>query len=387
MSMFCNQCEQTAHGTGCTKIGVCGKTPEVAALQDLLVNAVRGLAVVAVDAETRGVDTAAEGAFTADALFTTLTNVDFDAASVAGKVDEAVALREALKDRVACCRRGRELRRHLRELHAGRLRRGQDRAGRRVRLAVGHRRATRDIQSLQETTLYGMKGVGAYEHHARQLGKTDPAIYSYLFKALAAMADTSLDLNDWVGLTLECGAINLRTMEILDEANTGTYGHPAPKAVPLGQRAGKAILISGHDLADLKALLEQTEGKGIDVYTHGEMLPGHAYPELKKYAHLVGHYGTAWQNQRKEFAEFPGAILMTTNCLMIAARRVQAPRLHERPRAVPRRPARAPRATSRRSSRRRCPRRASSGTPSWAKCSSASATTPCSPSPRPSSRP
>ncbi len=189
MSMFCNQCEQTAHGTGCEKIGVCGKSPEVSALQDLLVNAVRGLAVVAVDAEARGLDTAVEGAFTADALFTTLTNVDFDAASVAGKVDEAVVASRGPEGPRPCCRRGRDVRRRVRELHPGRFGRGQDRPGRRVRLAVGHLRATLDVQSLQETTLYGMKGVGAYEHHARQLGVTDTAIYSYLFKALAAMAD------------------------------------------------------------------------------------------------------------------------------------------------------------------------------------------------------
>jgi hydroxylamine reductase len=173
-----------------------------------------------------------------------------------------------------------------------------------------------DVQSLQETTLYGAKGVGAYEYHARVLGKTDPAIYSYLFKALASLSDTSLDLNAWVGLALECGAINLRTMELLDQANTETYGQPAITPVPLGHKAGKAILISGHDLADVAALLAQTEGTGINVYSHGEILPAHAYPELHKYSHFAGHYGTAWQNQKTEFEAFPGAILLTTNCLM-----------------------------------------------------------------------
>ena len=316
MSMFCNQCEQTAHGTGCDKVGVCGKPPEVAALQDLLVNAVRGLAEVAIDAESRQLDVSAEGAFTADALFTTLTNVDFDAESVARKVDEAVAIREELKGRVRAAGGAAKYAEPLAcfvpaSTVAEKVAQGAEFGSPWDTARDG------DVQSLQETTLYGLKGIGAYEHHARVLGHTDPAIYSYLFKALAALSDTSLGVDEWVALALECGATNLRTMEILDAANTGTYGDPAPTAVKLGQRTGHAILVSGHDLADLKAILEQTEGKGIDVYTHGEMLPGHAYPELNRYEHLVGHYGTAWQNQHKEFAAFPGAILMTTNCLMI----------------------------------------------------------------------
>ena len=316
MTMFCNQCEQTAHGTGCDRVGVCGKSPEVAAVQDLLVNALRGLAVVGVDAGKRGLDLSVEGAFAADGLFTTLTNVDFDVASVASKVDAAVVLREALKERVRAAGGTGEYADSLAGFVPATSIEGKIAQGAELGSPWDTRRDV-DVQSLQETTLYGLKGVGAYEHHARTLGHTDPTIYAYLFKALAALFDTALDLNAWVGLALECGAVNLRTMELLDAANTGTYGQPAPTTVTLGQRPGKAILISGHDLADLKALLEQTEGTGVDVYTHGEMLPGHAYPELHKYPHLVGHYGTAWQNQHKEFAEFPGAILMTTNCLMI----------------------------------------------------------------------
>ena len=316
MSMFCNQCEQTAHGTGCETVGVCGKSPEVSAQQDLLVNAVRGLAVVAVDAEARGVDTTVEGGFTADALFTTLTNVDFDPITVAAKVDEAVVLREALKERVRAAGGDATYDDVLASFTPAASVEGKSAQGAELGSPWDTTRDG-DVQSLQETTLYGLKGVGAYEHHARQLGKTDNVIYSYLFKALASMADQSLELGDWVALALECGAVNLRTMEILDEANTGTYGHPTPTPVKLGQRAGHAILVSGHDLADLKALLEQTAGTGVDVYTHGEMLPGHAYPELHKYDNLVGHFGTAWQNQKKEFTEFPGAILMTTNCLMV----------------------------------------------------------------------
>lgn len=313
--MFCNQCEQAARGTGCTVVGICGKGPDVAALQDLLVHATRGLAAVAVEAEKLGIDTADAGRFTEDALFTTLTNVDFDPETIAAKVDEAVALRESLKRSVAAA--------------GGPATFAEPLATYEFATTVGEKvfqgsqlgqpwDTTRDadVQSLQEVTLYGMKGVSAYAHHARTLGQTDPAIDSYLFRALASMSDTSLELGDWVGLALECGAVNLRTMEILDAGNTGTYGQPTPTAVPLGHRPNKAILVSGHDLADIDAVLQQTEGKGIDVYTHGEMLPTHAYPELKKHAHFFGHFGTAWQNQHKEFAAFPGAILMTTNCIM-----------------------------------------------------------------------
>jgi len=315
MSMFCNQCEQTARGEGCTTVGVCGKKEDVAALQDLLVNACRGISLVAVDAEKLGVDVAIEGAFVADALFTTLTNVDFDATSVARKVDQAVTLRDALKARVALAGGVADYASLFATFQPAKTVEGKVAQGMEFGSPWDTDRDD-DIQSLQETTLYGMKGVGSYEHHARTLGHTDPMIYSYLFKALAALSDTALELGDWVALTLECGAVNLRTMEILDEANTGTYGQPVPTKVPLGHAAGKAILVSGHDLADMDAILKATDGTDINVYTHGEMLPTHAYPELKKHPQFYGHFGTAWQNQHKEFADFPGAVLMTTNCLM-----------------------------------------------------------------------
>jgi len=172
-----------------------------------------------------------------------------------------------------------------------------------------------DILSLQQTLLFGLKGVAAYADHAQILGQEDEKVYSFIHEGLAALLRKDLSLDDWVKLVLKCGEINLRTMELLDAANTGAYGHPVPTQVPLGVKKGKAILVSGHDLKDMEELLKQSEGKGIQVYTHGEMLPAHGYPGLKKYSHFYGHYGTAWQNQTKEFAEFPGAILMTTNCL------------------------------------------------------------------------
>lgn len=313
--MYCNQCEQTAKGIACTVAGACGKTEDVAALQDLLTNATRGLATVAVAAESLGIDTAEAGAFTADALFTTLTNVDFDPETVAAKVDEAVRLRDGLAEKVhAAGGTFPKNDRHLTFTPGATLD---------EKVAQGElfgepwdTEREEDVQSLQQITLYGLRGIGAYEHHARTLGSTDPAIYSYLFRALAAMDDKALGVGEWVGIALEAGEVNLRTMEILDEANTGAYGQPAPTAVKLGHKPGKAILISGHDLADVAAVLEQTEGTGINVYSHGEILPAHAYPELHKYPHFVGHYGTAWQNQKREFDEFPGAILLTTNCLM-----------------------------------------------------------------------
>ncbi len=312
--MFCNQCEQTARGTGCTRVGVCGKSPDAAALQDLLNHANRGLAEVALAAQSVGVDTTDAAAFIEDALFTTLTNVDFDVVTIAEKVGEAVRLRDELKLAVAAATGPSEWRGHAALQFAEGL---AERIAQSAELgSPWDTTRDADIQSLQETTLYGAKGIAAYAHHARVLGKSDPAIDEFLFRALVALGDPSLGLEEWVGLALECGKANLRTMEVLDEANTGTFGQPEPTKVSLGHRKGKAILISGHDLADLKALLEQTEGRGINVYTHGEMLPSHAYPELKRYAHFAGHYGTAWQNQHREFPEFPGPVLMTTNCLM-----------------------------------------------------------------------
>ncbi len=172
-----------------------------------------------------------------------------------------------------------------------------------------------DAQALRDTVIFGLRGIAAYADHASLLGQESEEVYAFLHEALAAATDPGLAVGDWVGLALATGKANLKAMEILDAGNTGTYGHPVPTVVPLGHKQGKAILVSGHDLLDLKQLLEQTQGKGIYVYSHGEMLPTHGYPELKKYPHFYGHYGTAWQNQGKEFPLFPGAILMTTNCI------------------------------------------------------------------------
>ncbi len=312
--MFCNQCEQTAQGTGCTKVGVCGKDPATAALQDLLTYAVRGLSHVAAEGRRKGVVDPEVNRFTVKAIFATLTNVDFDPARFEEWVREAVQLREALKEKVRAAGGNVSFDDPAATFQPAADRDGMVKQGEDVGLPIDWDR-DEDVKSLQETTLYGIRGVAAYADHAAILGQEDDAVYAFIHDALSKLTDKSLGLQDWVGLALKTGEANLRAMELLDAGNTGRFGHPVPTEVPLGHRKGKAILISGHDLKDLEDLLRQTEGKGIDVYTHGEMLPAHGYPELKKYPHFYGHYGTAWQNQKKEFAEFPGAILMTTNCI------------------------------------------------------------------------
>jgi hydroxylamine reductase len=313
-AMFCYQCEQAAKGEGCTKLGVCGKEPEVAALQDLLVHALEGLAFYAVEGRRVGVTDPDVDSFACEALFSTLTNVDFDPERFEKLIHRAVELRERLQGKVRSAGGKAEFSEEPAKFRpAGSLEELIEQ-GRKVGLrtypAVDH-----DILSLKHTLLFGIKGVAAYADHARILGQQDEKVYAFIHEGLAALEDRDMGLNDWVNLVLKCGEINLRTMELLDAANTGTYGHPQPTEVPLGHKKGKAIVISGHDLKDLEELLKQTEGKGIYIYTHGEMLPTHGYPELKKYPHFYGHYGTAWQNQTREFVDFPGAILMTTNCL------------------------------------------------------------------------
>ena len=311
--MFCNQCEQTGKD-GCTKIGVCGKKPEVAALQDLLTYAVRGLSHFAVAGRAVGVNDADINQFSSKALFSTLTNVNFDPTSLETLIREAADKRELLKDKITSAGGNILFDDPATTFQPAKDIAGLVKQGEEVGLPVDWDR-DQDVVSLQETTLYGIRGVAAYADHAAILGQEDDAIYVSLQEKLSKFTDKSLSLQDWVGLTLDTGKTNLRAMELLDAGNTGHFGHPEPTEVSLGHKTGKAILITGHDLKDLKDLLEQTEGKGINIYTHGEMLPCHAYPELKKHSHLVGHFGTAWQNQRKEFPDFPGAILFTTNCI------------------------------------------------------------------------
>ena len=312
--MFCYQCEQAAKGEGCTVLGVCGKNPQVAALQDLLIYSLQGLSQVAVAGRQVGVSDQEVNVFTLQAAFSTLTNVDFDPQRFVTWINQCVAHREKLKAKVKAA--GGQA-----DFPAGPAT-FQPKGTVDELVAQGDEHGLKsypapdaDTLSLKHTLLFGVKGVCAYTDHAKILGQEDEAVYAFIHEALAAIADPNLGLNDLLPLVLKCGEINLRAMELLDAGNTGRYGQPVPTQVPLGHKKGKAILVSGHDLLDLEEILKQSEGKGIYVYTHGEMLPCHAYPALKKYPHFYGHYGTAWQNQIKEFPEFPGPIVMTTNCI------------------------------------------------------------------------
>ncbi len=312
--MFCFQCEQTAKGQGCSVVGVCGKQPGTAALQDMLIHAVKGLSVYAHAARRRGIKVPEIDRFTLEAIFSTVTNVNFDDARFVPLIHQCVTYRDQMKSKLEAAGGTVTIRDAALTFKPAVT--VSDLVEQAQTMGVKYDTSIDpDVKSLQETTIYGIKGLAAYADHAHILGKEDDSIYAYIYEAMAATLDRNLGVNDWVGLAMKCGETNLKAMEILDAANTGVYGHPVPTVVPLGAKKGKAIVVSGHDLKDLHDLLVQTEGKGIQIYTHGEMLPCHGYPELKKFKHFYGHYGTAWQNQAKEFAAFPGAILMTTNCI------------------------------------------------------------------------
>ncbi len=309
--MFCYQCEGAAQGTGCDQVGVCGKQPEVSDLQDLLVYSLKGIAFWADKARKKEAKDAEIDRFMIKALFTTVTNVDFSDASVSAVIKEAMTLKSKAKalagdfsGTVPAAAQEWELPADHAALLALSQLHGIKDAG-----------IDADIQSMRSTILFGIKGYAAYADHALILERENDEIYAYTHQALAAMLDDSLGLMDYVGMAMECGRINLVTMELLNNAHTDKYGHPEPTPVQLGTKAGKAILVSGHDLRFLEELLKQTEGKGINIYTHGEMLPAHGYPGLKKYSHLAGNWGGAWQDQHKEFQSFPGAIIFNTNCI------------------------------------------------------------------------
>ena len=312
--MFCYQCEQTAKGTGCTIQGVCGKQPEVAALQDLLLYALMGLSQVAMAGRRAGISDREVNVFTVQAAFSTITNVDFDPGRFVTLITQAVEKRERLKQKIQTAGGDKIWPDGPASFVPDPTQEGLVKQGEAVGLK-SYPADNADILSLKHMVLFGIKGVSAYADHAQTLGQEDEAVYAYIHEALAAIQSDDLDLNAWVDMALKCGGAAVNAMALLDAGNTGVYGDPIPTKVPLGHRKGKAILVSGHDLKDLDTLLKQTENKGIDIYTHGEMLPTHGYPKLKQYPHFYGHYGTGWQNQVKEFPEFPGAILMTTNCI------------------------------------------------------------------------
>ena len=303
--MLCNQCEQTAFGTGCAIAGVCGKTSEVAALQDHLMYGLKSLALYA---EKIGRDAEIDR-FTLEGLFTTVTNVNFDSSRISEMIIRCYELKEKAKiascvtipGEVAAWRPEPDL--------AGQIRQGEA-------YGINSQHENEDIRSAIEILIYGLKGMAAYMHHVNILGGSNDEVMAFFQKALAATASSEHGLMDFVELAImECGAHNLTVMGMLSAAHSNYYGHPVPTPVSLGTKAGKGILVSGHDLKMLEELLKQTENKGIYVYTHGEMLPAHAYPGLNKYSHLAGNFGGAWQEQAKEFSSFPGAIILNTNCI------------------------------------------------------------------------
>jgi hydroxylamine reductase len=320
MSMFCYQCEQTARGKGCTIQGVCGKDPATAAMQDVLLHALKGLAMYAhrlraMEFRDRQIDV-----FTVESLFITLTNVNFDSMAIEQRVRRAVDLKNKLKSQYldVCEKTGTKP-----ETLAGPAEwQPEGNFEKIVQIYTQSPMVQKRIENLgeevaglQELLTYGLKGLAAYADHAHILGQEDDTVYDFFYDALNFLAGSPTDIGQLIAMCLKCGEVNLTVMKLLDTANTKTYGHPEPTKVRITAKKGKAILVSGHDLKDLADLLEQTKDKNINIYTHGEMLPALAYPGLKKYPHLVGNYGGAWQDQRIEFDAFPGAILMTTNCI------------------------------------------------------------------------
>ncbi|OHB56020.1 MAG: hydroxylamine reductase [Planctomycetes bacterium RBG_13_44_8b] len=318
--MFCYQCEQTAKGTGCTALGVCGKEPQTAALQDLLVYAVKDISRYAHRAYKLGMRDREVDIFMVEALFSTLTNVNFDPQRFTEFINQAAGIKkkavklyedaqkkagrkpEVLNCPVAWWEDTDDLNKMVYKGESVSIQKRMDKLG-------------EDVTGLQELITYGLKGAASYADHAQILGKEDTELYAQFHEILNYLTVGPKDADELLQKALDCGRLNLKAMGLLDSANTDAYGHPEPTKVRITPVKGKCIVVSGHDLKDLEELLKQTEGKGINVYTHGEMLPCNAYPGLKKYKHLVGNYGGPWQEQRKEFDEFPGAILMTTNCL------------------------------------------------------------------------
>jgi hydroxylamine reductase len=321
--VFCYQCEQTARGTGCTVRGVCGKDAQTAALQDLLVYAVKGLAMYAHRARALGVTDHEADVFTVKALFSTLTNVDFDPTRFQELLVKAHSLRQRLQAAYeAACRKAGRVSEALGGpaawTPAGDLE-ALTKQGEAVTIAKRKDTLGDDVTGLQELLTYGLKGMAAYADHAQILGFEDDQVYAFFHETLDYLAAEPRSAEELTAKCLKCGEMNLRVMGMLDAAHAASFGDPVPTSVRIEPVKGKAVLISGHDLRDLDELLKQTQGVGINVYTHGEMLPAHGYPQLKSQQHLVGNYGGAWQLQHSEFEAFPGAILMTTNCL-------QAPR-------------------------------------------------------------
>jgi hydroxylamine reductase len=317
--MFCYQCEQTYRASGCVDTGVCGKDPQTASLQDLLLHAAKGISQYAHRARQHGAHDSGIDQFLVEALFSTVTNVNFDPRRLEQQLLRAAVVRDQARALYEeACRKGGGAPESPRGPATWTPVAGLDALtaqGEMVSILARKAAVGDDITGLEELLVYGVKGTAAYAHHAKCLGVESDDVYAYFHQALDLLANAGNDADTLLAMVLRCGEVNLTVMELLDTAHTSAYGHPTPTPVRVEPIPGKAILVSGHDLKDLEELLKQTAGKGINVYTHGEMLPAHGYPKLKAYPHLVGNYGGAWQDQGDEFDAFPGPILMTTNCI------------------------------------------------------------------------
>lgn len=322
--MFCYQCEQTANGKGCTRLGVCGKTPEIANLQDLLIYQIKGISCYGkVLSELGHPIEKSVISFIESVLFTTLTNVNFDAEVHVQLLQESQKIKDSLREKVSASEGSSNL--HDSDYCSCHTAQAQYQLPS-TKSEMLHdapiagimydKSLDPDIRSLRQTILYGLKGISAYGHQARELGYYSDQVDSFYITALESLTDDRLTVEELIRMTMRTGETAIEVMKVLDEANTSVYGNPSPHTVNVHIRKGPFIIVSGHDLKDLEMLLQQTEGTGINIYTHGEMLPSHGYEGLKKYPHLVGNFGGAWQDQQKQFDGIPGCILMTTNCLM-----------------------------------------------------------------------
>ncbi|SMP68665.1 hydroxylamine reductase [Anoxynatronum buryatiense] len=313
MSMFCYQCQETVNNTGCTKVGVCGKKPDVANIQDLMIHTIKGISLYSSELNKLGHRSEEVDHFVLYGLFATITNANFDKAVFMEKIRQGLALRDSLKQQLAKVAPDVKVPERDETTWFADTEEAMEAKAATVGVLAME---PEDIRSLKQMITYGLKGMAAYTHHANNLKYEDPQVDDFMQETLAKLTDVTLTVDDLVALTLETGRVGVQAMKLLDDANTGSYGHPEITKVNIGVGQNPGILISGHDLKDMEELLEQTKGTGVDVYTHSEMLPANSYPAFKKYDHFVGNYGGSWWHQNVEFEKFNGPILLTSNCLV-----------------------------------------------------------------------
>ena len=312
MHMFCNQCQEAAKGIGCTVFGVCGKSPELTALMDTFIYSLIGLSSLAQEVNAQGDQTSEVDLFVTEGLFATITNANFDEEEFVKRIKKSFSLRKQLKEKL----NNHHLPILSHDIVNFEAHDKQSMIAKALSVAIHSSTDDEDIRSLRELILFGLKGLAAYASHAEKLGFIDSEVFAQMHRFMASLINPQLDVATYTTLALELGTVGVSAMALLDQANTSSFGHPEMTKVNIGVRNRPGILITGHDLHDIKQLLEQTKDTGIDIYTHSEMLPAHYYPELKKYSHLVGNYGNAWHEQTKEFETFNGPIVFTTNCLV-----------------------------------------------------------------------